>query len=128
MRLLIDTHALLWWLDGNRKLSVAARRAIEDSEGTVFVSSASGWEIATRYRIGKLPLGERLHGRLSEAIAEQGFESLAISFELARIAGNLPGQHGDPFDRILAAQAVCENLVLVTRDERIREFGSRTLW
>ena len=128
MRLLLDTHALIWWLDGNTSLSMTARGAILDNRDNIYVSAATSWEIATKLRIDKLALPEHLQSSLAEILAEQGFETLSISFEHARLAGSLPGKHGDPFDRILAAQAIFEGLSVVTKDERIREFGSRTLW
>ena len=98
MRLLLDTHALLWWLDGDERLSKAARQAIADPKATIFVSAASAWEIATKVRIGKLPGAIEVADRLSSILADQSFKPLAIGIEHARRAGLMPGEHRDPQD------------------------------
>ncbi len=128
MRLLLDTHALLWFLQGNERLSNTARVAIEDTHADVFVSAAVAWEIATKVRLGKLPEAVRLAGRFEETLAEQSFHPLAITVAHARRAGMLPGSHRDPFDRILAAQAEAEGMSLVTTDRLFAGFGVPTIW
>jgi PIN domain nuclease of toxin-antitoxin system len=128
MRLLLDTHALLWWWQGNPRLSRAAREAINAEANVVHVSAATAWELATKVRIGKLPEAERFIQGFQEGLAEQGFQSLPITIEHGQRAGLLEGSHKDPFDRILAAQALIEDCAIVTNDEKIARFGARTVW
>jgi PIN domain nuclease of toxin-antitoxin system len=128
MRLLLDTHALLWWLDGDERLSTNARRAIADPEATIFVSAASAWEIATKVRIGKLPGAIEVAERLYAILADQSFKPLAIGIEHARRAGLMPGEHRDPFDRMLIAQAQIEALCLVSNEKCFDRFGIERLW
>ena len=128
MRILLDTHALLWWMIGNPRLSPRAREAVGAPSAEVFVSAASAWELAVKLRLGKLPEAGRLTHRLAESLAEQEFKTLPISLEHGRLGGLLPGAHRDPFDRMLAAQALLEDLVLVTNDPALPTFGVKTLW
>ena len=128
MRLLLDTHAFLWWLAGNTRLSMSARRAVEDPDNDVIVSAASAWEIATKHRIGKLSEAAVVAQDVAGAIASQGFEELPITVEDAERAGGLPGPHGDPFDRMLIAQAVARGLVLVSIDRVFDKYGVRRIW
>ncbi len=111
MSLLLDTHALLWWLSG-APLSPAATERIADSDTLVAVSAASIWEIAIKTTIGKL----RMDGSVAAEASREGFEPLAITWAHAERAGALPGRHRDPFDRMLIAQAQAEGLTVVTRD------------
>lgn len=115
MRLLLDTHALLWWL-ADSGLDPITARAVSDPRNDVFVSAASVWEIAIKKALGKLSAPDNL----AEAIAGSGFEPLPISLAHATKAGELPPHHQDPFDRMLIAQAQLENLTTVTRDARFR--------
>lgn len=128
MRLLLDTHALLWWLDGDQQLSAAAQVAIGAADNQVIVSAASAWEIATKVRIGKLPGAVEVADRFSQILAEQQFASLPISVEHARRAGLLPGEHRDPFDRMLIAQSQIEGLTLVSNESLFDRFGVERLW
>jgi PIN domain nuclease of toxin-antitoxin system len=128
MRLLLDTHALLWWLDGDLHLSEAARAAIGEEGNPVYVSAASAWEIATKVRIGKLPGALEVAERLPAILAEQAFVTLAIGLEHARRAGLLPGEHRDPFDRMLIAQAQIEDLTFVSNESLFDRFGVKRLW
>ena len=128
MRLLLDSHALIWWFAGDPQLSVQARRAVEDEENNVLVSAASAWEIATKHRIGKLPEAEALALDLTGRIARQGFEGLPITVEDGSRAGALPGPHRDPFDRLLVAQALAHNLVLISNESLFDRYGVRRLW
>ena len=127
MRLLLDTHALLWWLAGDRRLSAAARRAIENEHHDVYVSAASAWEISTKHRLGKLD-ASAIAGQLGALIAAQGFEPLDMTVNHAERAGMLPGDHRDPFDRMLAAQAQANNLTLVSNDAAFDGYGVTLLW
>ena len=128
MRILLDTHALLWWMNGDPRLSPKARAAVGAEKAEVFVSAASAWELATKVRLGKLPDAARLTHRLTESLAEQSFKPLPIAIEHGRLGGLLPGQHRDPFDRILAAQALLEDLPLVTNDPAFAAFGVKVVW
>ena len=128
MQVLLDTHAFLWWLAGNPRLSGAARRAIEDESNTIFVSAASAWEIATKHRIGKLAQAEAVALDVTGSIAGQGFEELAITVDDAERAGRLPGLHRDPFDRVLIAQALVRDLAIVSVDRAFDGYGVRRLW
>ncbi len=128
MKLLLDTHTLLWWLDGDRRLSSAARSLIGDEGTNVFVSAASAWEIATKVRIGKLPGAVEVAERFSQVISQQDFEGLDITLEHARLAGLLPGEHRDPFDRMLIAQAQIEGIPLVSNEHLFDQFGIRRVW
>src|SRR5438876_1205178 len=101
MRLLLDTHALLWWLDGDRSLTRRARTAINDADNTIFVSAASAWEITTKFRLGELPGAAAVAADVAGSVASQGFSSLDITLVHAQRAGRLPGAHRDPFDRML---------------------------
>lgn len=123
MRLLLDTHTLLWTLGDPASLASRARDAIEDEGNDVFVSAVSVWEIAIKRALGKLAAPDDLVA----GIASQGFSPLHISWDHADLAGALPRHHADPFDRMLVAQAEVEGLTLVTRAARIPLYGVRTL-
>ena len=128
MRLLLDTHALLWWLTDDPKLPGGPRDAIAAPENSIFVSSASAWEISTKFRLGKLPEIGDVSDRLSYYVRKSGFQALPISLEHAIEAGQLPGPHRDPFDRMLIAQAKIEKLRVVTVDPVFRDYGIQILW
>ncbi len=110
MRVIIDTHALLWAVVGDRRLFRKAQETVDSFETEVFVSAASAWEICTKHRLGKLPQAEDMVGNLGSILVELGFRELAVSLKHAERAGTLPGGHRDPFDRRLIAQAQTENL------------------
>lgn len=117
MRLLLDTHAFLWWRTDS--LSAPATAAIVDARNDVFLSAASAWEIAIKRNAGRL----RLDGDVAAMAAEDEIDPLDITFEHAMLAGELPLHHRDPFDRLLVAQATVEGLVLVTRDGALSAYG-----
>ena len=123
MRLLLDTHALVWALADTSRLSQTARAAIVDETNAVLVSAAAVWEIEIKRALGKLEAPPNL----LEVIRATPFELLAITPEHAMVAGSLPRHHDDPFDRMLIAQAQTESLTLVTRDERFAEYGVAVL-
>ena len=130
MRLLLDTHALLWWLAGDRQLSRKARAAIDDEANEVFVSAASAWEITTKFRIGKLNDASVVAADVEAAISSQDFQGLPVSVSHAQLAGSLPGKLQDPFDRMLIAQAMLDSMTLVTNESEAR-FGAyavKRLW
>jgi len=127
MKILLDTHALLWWITGDGRLSARARSAIADA-GQVFVSSVTAWEIATKQRLGKLPDADPYVANLEEVVKAEGMELAPVTFLHGLRAGAYPASHRDPFDRMLAAQAELNNLALVTRDSLFRQFPVRTIW
>ncbi|HUF80147.1 MAG TPA: type II toxin-antitoxin system VapC family toxin [Burkholderiales bacterium] len=128
MRVLLDTHALLWWLTGDERLSARALQAIKNARNTIWVSPASGWELATKFRLGKLPGAERILPRLPALIEESRLRVLPITFAHALKAGALDNPHRDPFDRMLTAQAMIEDLVLLTSDPACVSLGAKTIW
>lgn len=128
LRLLLDTHALIWWLAGDDALGRKAQAAIADESNTVFVSAASAMEVATKFRIGKLPGAALLAQDFEKVIASQGFTELPISIHHARLAGEMPIPHKDPFDRLLIAQARGEDMVLVSNEALFDGFGVRRVW
>jgi len=125
---LLDTHALLWWLAGDRRLSSPARETIAQGAYDVYVSAASAWEISTKVRLGKLPEAGFLTAELASILRQQGFQTLPITLEHALLAGSLPGPHKDPFDRMLIAQSRIEGLPVVTRDPVFVPYGVETVW
>jgi PIN domain nuclease of toxin-antitoxin system len=128
MRLLIDTHALLWWLADDPSLPASARKHLARAGNTVLVSSASAWEIATKFRIGKLSDAGDLLADFAGYMSRERFEGLPISTDHAVRAGLLPGPHKDPFDRMLIAQAQAENLPILSNDVAFDTYSVRRLW
>jgi len=128
MRVLVDTHALLWAVTGDRRLSPRAHSVLAALDNEVLVSAASAWEVCTKYRLGKLPDAESLASDFSRIIEQLGFHPLSISLGHAQRAGNLPGGHRDPFDRILIAQAQAEDVPLVSNERLFDTYGIRRLW
>ena len=119
MRILLDTHILLWWLHGSRSLPVEAKRTIQSPENTIFVSAVSLWEIRLKQSLGKL----RLPADFKERLAGESFESLPLTATHASRIVELPWRHRDPFDRMLVAQAQAEELILLTADEILGTYG-----
>ena len=128
MHALLDTHALLWWVADSGRLSETARLVIADDANDISVSAASAWEIATKYRLGKLPGGERVAADVVGCIGSQGFRELAISVADAERAGRLAGHHRDPFDRMLIAQALARDLPVVSIDRAFDAYAVDRLW
>ena len=128
MNLLLDTHALFWFFEGNPRLSPAAREAIEDDGATIHVSAVSAIEIALKYRSGKLPQAAELAVDFEPLMVDYGFTPLPITLRHAQVAGLLPIPHKDPFDRLLIAQAQTETLVLVSNEVVFDSFGVIRLW
>ena len=120
MRILLDTHPLLWWLSASPLLSVSAREMIRDPENTIFISAVSLWEIWLKRSLGKL----QLPVDFAERLAAESFESLTLTTSQTRQVSLLTWHHRDPFDRMLIAQAQFEKLVLLTADEALTEYGA----
>ncbi len=123
MRLLLDTHVLLWWLEDPALLTAPARAAIASDKSLVFASAASAWEVAIKQARGKLSCPDDLEAML---LANR-FQALPVTVRHGLIAGRLPSHHADPFDRMLVAQAQAEGLTLVTRDPVLQQYGVTTL-
>jgi PIN domain nuclease of toxin-antitoxin system len=128
LKALLDTHTLLWWLDGDEQLSLTARSWIETAEHRIFVSAASAWEIVTKVRIGKLPGAQAVAVGFHECLISQGFTPFDITADHALRAGSLPGSHRDPFDRMLIAQAQALNIPLISNENLFDHYGVRRIW
>jgi PIN domain nuclease of toxin-antitoxin system len=128
MRLLLDTHTLIWWLTEDSALPASARRLIAVRNSSVLVSAASAWEIATKVRLGRLEVAADLARDFDAYLAQELFESLAITTEHGIRAGSLPGSHKDPFDRMLVAQAQIESLAIISNDVLLDGYGVSRLW
>jgi PIN domain nuclease of toxin-antitoxin system len=128
VRLLLDTHALIRWLAGDPALSRRSRDAIAENPSAVAVSAASAWEIATKVRLGKLPGAAAIAHRLGAVLRREGFAALSISIDHAQRAGALPGPLRDPFDRMLIAQAILDDRVLVSIEAGFDRYGVTRLW
>lgn len=125
MRILVDTHALIWWLTDNPRLSYTAEAAITDPQNDVLVSAAVGYEIAYKQRLGRLPL---MPGDLAGQLRRERMEELPISLDHALAAAALPGPHRDPWDRIMMAQALAEGCHMVTIDKVFADYRVPVLW
>jgi PIN domain nuclease of toxin-antitoxin system len=128
VRVLLDTSTMLWWFAGDAKLSTTARNLLSLNDTIILVSAASAWEICAKVRIGKLPTGHDLCENFLGIITEHQFAPLAITIEHGRLAGRMAGAHKDPFDRILAAQALVEDVPLVSNDSAFAAFGVNVVW
>ncbi|MGA8670646.1 MAG: type II toxin-antitoxin system VapC family toxin [Terracidiphilus sp.] len=128
MRILLDTHTLLWAAFDEDSLSRPSRKILRTSANELFVSAASAWEIATKFRLGKLDSAQILANDFVRTVSGAGYQLLSISVEHALRAGRLPGEHRDPFDRMLAAQAIHEDMPILSSDEQLEGFGVRRIW
>jgi PIN domain nuclease of toxin-antitoxin system len=128
MKVLLDTHVLLWALAAPDKLSQRVRSLLEDLDTEIYVSSASVWEIATKWRLGRLPQAEPLLSNLTAHLRRFLAHELSISYDHALLAGRLEWPHRDPFDRMLAAQALLEHLPFITTDELFLSLDVPTIW
>jgi PIN domain nuclease of toxin-antitoxin system len=127
MSLLVDTHAFLWFMAGDRRLSRSARRAIEGSDGEWWLSAASVWEMAIKSSLGRLKLSTPLDEYIAEKM-RQGLQILSVEGTHAAAVERLPFHHHDPFDRLIIAQAQSERLGVVTKDPWFAEYGVRVVW
>ena len=128
MRLLLDTHAFLWWLDGDRRLSRRARTSIGSSDNEVLLSAVSAWEIATKFRLGKLPGAAAVAADVLGCMGAPGFKPLDVSIRHAPRAGGMTATHQDPFDRMLIAQAQIEDVALVSNETLFDDYDVKRLW
>jgi len=128
MRLLLDTHAFLWWLDGDRRLPARLRALIGEPANEVLVSAASVWEITTKARLGKLPRATEVAADVPACLESQGFVPLPITVHHAQRAGVLAGPHRDPFDRMLIVQAQAEGVPIASNETIFDDYGVTRLW
>jgi PIN domain nuclease of toxin-antitoxin system len=128
MRILLDTHAIVWWAIGDRRLSPKARLTIADPQTEVFISIASAWEIQIKATLMKLTLNESVDALYRSLIIDQDFRMIGIELSDIDHLSNLPPLHRDPFDRMLIAQALRGNFTLATKDSVIASYGALTLW
>jgi PIN domain nuclease of toxin-antitoxin system len=128
MRLLLDTHSFLWFVDGSPQLSAAARILIEDAVNDVFLSVASVWEIAIKIGAGKLDLGQPIERRIPEELRDNDIELLNITVDHTAVVAVLPLHHRDPFDRMLVAQAQAEQMPIISSDAALDAYGVTRLW
>jgi PIN domain nuclease of toxin-antitoxin system len=128
LKVLLDTHTLLWWLAGDRELSATSRWILEDESNEAWVSAASAWEVATKHRLGKLPRAGPLASDFAGVVASQGFLELPITLRDGQLAGSLPGHHRDPFDRMLIAQAKANDLALISNESAFDAYGVIRIW
>jgi PIN domain nuclease of toxin-antitoxin system len=127
-RYLLDTHVLIWAVSAPSRLSRRVVRTMRDETNELLVSAASAWELATKYRLGKLPQGQQLLDGWDDALRKLKAEPLAITHAEARRAGLYVVAHRDPFDRLLAAQAELAGVDLITTDAAFADFPVRTVW
>jgi PIN domain nuclease of toxin-antitoxin system len=128
MKLILDTHSFLYFIDGSPKLSVKARALIEDFNNEKFISNASLWEMAIKVSIGKLTLSDRFDDLIPQQIALNGFDLLNIEMEHVCVVANLPFHHRDPFDRLLIAQSMAEQFPIVSNDSKFDDYQVKRLW
>jgi PIN domain nuclease of toxin-antitoxin system len=128
MRILLDTHAFLWWIAGDRRLSARARKLIADGRNELLLSAASGWEVTIKIGLGRIDLPTPIDPFLGEQLRLNGIEALPIQMAHALSVQRLPLLHRDPFDRMLVAQARMEKLSILTRDPQISQYDVETLW
>jgi PIN domain nuclease of toxin-antitoxin system len=128
VKVLLDTHAFLWWLDGDKKLPISIRKIISNPTNEIYISAASAWEVATKYRIGKLPQASAVANNFAQCILDQEFIALPISVSHAVEAGLMKSLHRDPFDRMLIAQSKLEKLHLASNEAEFDAFEVKRVW
>ena len=128
MKVLLDTHTFLWWIADDPQLSTPVRRVMENSDNTLYLSAASGWEIAIKARLGKLRLPDDVPRYVSEQIYINAIQVLPIEMSHALQVYTLPDHHRDPFDRMLVAQSQVEQLPILTIDPLIAQYPVTTIW
>lgn len=128
MKVLLDTHAFLWWIADHPNLSADARQIIADGDNEVYFSTVSAWEIAIKTRTGRLELPRDLEGFVTDQVARNAFQVLPVSLAHALHVHTLPDHHRDPFDRMLVAQSRVEKLPVVGRDRHFEAYGVEMVW
>lgn len=128
MRILLDTHAFLWWVTDSAELSRRARRLIADGGNEIFFSTVSAWEIAIKSKLRRITLPEDAQRYIPEQLEQNAFQVLPLQLRHALGVTTLPDVHRDPFDRLLVAQALSEELAILSRDQRLAGYAVRVLW
>jgi len=128
VKALLDTHTFIWWATNDASLSAAVKTVVGDRANDIFLSAASTWEMAIKISIGKLSLAQPVGSFVSALISQYQFQNLTITHEHTYRVETLPLHHKDPFDRLLIAQALIENLVILTRDPEFLPYGVSILW
>ena len=128
MKALLDTHTFLWWITDDQRLSAIVRDIISDGENNIYLSAASGWEIAIKAKIGKLSLPDDLIPFIAEQLTVNAISSLPIQMSHTLHTYSLPPYHRDPFDRLLVAQSILESLPLLTSDSQISKYPVQVVW
>ena len=128
MRLLLDTHTFLWWINNDALLSDPARVAIASERNECFLSLASCWELSIKTSIGKLRLSKSVERFIPEELAANDFQLLSIDFRHVAKVESLPFHHRDPFDRLLVAQALTERMTIISADAVLSEYGVKRIW
>jgi PIN domain nuclease of toxin-antitoxin system len=128
MNALLDTHTFLWWITDNAELSPRAREVVSDGENTLFLSAASGWEIAIKAKLGRLQLPDNPERFVLKHMSQNAITGLPIQLSHALHVYTLPDHHRDPFDRVLIAQSQLEKLPIVTKDPQISHYSVKIIW
>jgi len=128
MKVLLVTHAFLWWITDDPQLSARAREVISDGENELFLSAASGWEIAIKAKLKRLKLPGEVERFIGEQLALNAIQSLSVKMSHALHVYTIPDHHRDPFDRLLAAQVKMENLHFLTADKQMSKYGIKVIW
>jgi len=128
VKALLDTHAFLWWISDDPRLSEKAREIIADGRNELFFSAASGWEISIEAGLGRLEVPEDLQRFISDQLSRNAIQALPIYLSHAVHTGSLPVHHRDPFDRILVSQAILEQIPLLSADPRISHYPVEVVW
>lgn len=128
MKALLDTHAFLWWIMDDARLSASARKILTGGENEIFLSAASGWEIAIKSALGRLTLPGGASGFVLEQLSENAILQLPVTLSHALHVAALPRIHRDPFDRLLVAQCKIENFSIITADRHIPKYGVKVVW
>jgi PIN domain nuclease of toxin-antitoxin system len=128
VKALLDTHTFIWWAHNDSSLSAIARSVLENRVNEIFLSAVTTWEMAIKYAIGRLSLAQPVSSFVNTQMAQYHIQPLTITFEHTYYVENMPFHHTYPFDRLLIAQAVLEDLVILTRDPEFLQYGVQTLW
>ena len=129
MKVLLDTHAFLWWITDDPRLPSRARQIISDNSSDVYFSAVSGWEIAIKARLGRLSLAvDNIENFVAQQVAANAFQVLSIHLNHALRTYSLPDHHKDPFDRLLVAQAAIEEMALLSADSKLADYKVRIVW